>query len=357
MSEIDRYRIRPEQTVRELLECIDRNATGLALVLDEADRLIDTITDGDIRRAILQSVRLDLPVHAMLERKREPGRTPITAPVDATDAELLELMTEHSLRHVPQVDADGRVVKVALLSALVLDAELPLTAVVMAGGLGTRLRPLTQDLPKPMLPVGDRPVLAHIMGQLRKAGIRHVNVATHYKPETITDHFGDGSRFGVDIDYVQEDTPLGTAGALRLVEWSDQPLLVMNGDILTRVDFGSMLQFHREHQAQLTVAVRDYHVVVPFGVMETDGGAVVRRVQEKPTFSHFVNAGIYLVDPSLRQLLPEGRRYDMTELINDAVTGGHRVVCFPIREYWLDIGQMSDYERAQADHRPEDLAS
>jgi len=357
MNEIERYKVRPEQTIRELLECIDRNATGLALVIDSDGRLIDTITDGDVRRAILQDLQLDLAVTELLARKASERPQPITAPVSSSEAELLHLMNAHWLRHIPQIDEHGRVAKVALLSDLVRDAELPLTAMIMAGGFGTRLRPLTYEMPKTMLPVGDQPVLEHIVDQLRKAGIRHLNVATHYKHEAITEHFGDGERFGVQIEYVQEDTPLGTAGALGLVKWPNQPMLVMNGDILTRVDFGAMLDYHREQRSDLTVGVREYHVIVPFGVMETDGDATVRRVREKPTFKHFVNAGVYLLDPSVRRLVPSGRQYDMTDLINDAVASDRRVVCFPIREYWLDIGQTADYERAQADHPAENRAS
>jgi dTDP-glucose pyrophosphorylase/CBS domain-containing protein len=341
--------VSPSISIRELLERIDRAAIGIALVVDQDDRLIDTITDGDVRRAILAALDVSLPVQRLIDTKdRGSLAAPLTSPVGSSDAELLHLMRAFSVRHIPLVDHRGRVVDVALLSDLVKEPDRPLTAVVMAGGFGTRLRPLTDDVPKPMLPIGDRPLLAHIIGQLRAAGIRQLNVTTHYKADAISDHFGNGEHFGVDIRYVHEDLPLGTAGALALVEATDQPLLVMNGDILTRVDFGAMHDFHRQHGADMTVGVRQYQIKVPYGVVETDA-VVVTGVSEKPTISHFINAGLYLINPDVRTLVPDGRRFDMTDLIHEAIARGRRVVCFPIREYWLDIGQMTDYERAQID--------
>jgi len=241
-----------------------------------------------------------------------------------------------------------QVVDVALLSELVKEYELPLRAIVMAGGYGTRLRPLTDDLPKPMLPIGDRPLLEIIVNGLREAGIRQVNVATHYKGEMIAEHFKDGQDFGVDIRYVHEDRPLGTAGALSLLEESEEPLLVINGDILTRVDFHAMLDFHREHNADLTVAVRQYEFRVPYGVIDTDGTAV-KGISEKPLFRQFINAGIYLLNPSIRHLIPNGQHYDIPDLIHQLLKENRPVVCFPIREYWLDIGKSDHYDQAKID--------
>jgi NDP-sugar pyrophosphorylase family protein len=231
----------------------------------------------------------------------------------------------------------------------VKEYELPLMrAVIMAGGYGTRLMPLTNQLPKPMLPVGDRPLLEIIVDQLREAGIRQVNVATHYKSEAISDHFKNGEDFGVDIRYVREDQPLGTAGALSLLEESDDPLLVINGDILTRVDFRALLDFHREHQAELTIGVREYEFRVPYGVIDTDG-VNVKGISEKPVVRQFINAGIYLLNPAVRKMIPNGQPYDIPELIQLLIDNGRCVVCFPIREYWLDIGKSDDYNQAKMD--------
>lgn len=352
MIDLARLLVSPDASIREVMRSLDRGAKGIVLVVDARRRLIDTITDGDVRRAILASTDLDLPVQRLIDGKdRRAGHAPVTAPAGTPEHDLLQVMNAQEVRHVPLVDPEGRVVDVAVLSELVKESELPLTAVVMAGGLGTRLHPLTEHLPKPMLPVGDRPLLAHIIGQLREAGIRQLSVTTHYKAEAISEHFGDGREFGVEIEYLHEDLPLGTAGALARVD-ADQPLLVMNGDILTRVDFRALRDFHQQHRADMTVGVRQFDLKIPYGVVETDG-PLVTGLAEKPTISHFVNAGLYLVNADVRSLVPLDVRFDMTDLIHAALGAGRRVACFPIREYWIDIGQMTDYEQAQNDLRAE----
>jgi NDP-sugar pyrophosphorylase family protein len=201
-----------------------------------------------------------------------------------------------------------------------------------------------------MLLVGDRPLLELIIEQLSGSGIHKVNITTHYKPEKITEHFGDGSGFGVELNYVNEEQPLGTAGALGLMEESDEPLLVINGDILTRIDFRALFAYHHEHRADLTVAVRQYDLKVPYGVVECDG-PMVSGLREKPVINFFVNAGVYLLQPSVRRLIGNGERLDMTDLIQRLLEAGRPVASFPVLEYWLDIGQLPDYEQAQEDVR------
>ena len=349
MVQLAEFLVTPDSSMREVMACIDRNTKGIALVVDDERCLIGTITDGDIRRAILAGMDLDLPIQKLLEERTSTTYPqPITAPIGTPDAELLRLMNEHTIRQAPLLDEHGRVVDMVLLSDLVKEYELPLTAVVMAGGYGTRLRPLTEELPKPMLPVGDRPLLELIIEQLHQAGIRRVNVSTHYKGEIIAGHFGDGRDFGVEIRYVKEDQPLGTAGALGLLDASDEPLLVINGDILTRIDFRAMLDYHREQQADMTVAVRQHEFRVPYGVIEADGVAIT-GISEKPVVRHFINAGIYLLNPEVCRFIPNGQSYDMPDLISRLVADGHRVVSFPVREYWLDIGQVEDYQKALTD--------
>jgi dTDP-glucose pyrophosphorylase/CBS domain-containing protein len=348
-SDFSKLIVSENSSVRDVIACIDQNAKGIALVLDPDQHLIATVTDGDIRRAILAGLDVTLPVRDLLDRRSgAASHSPITAAAGTADSTLLHMMTESSVRHIPLLDESNRVVDVALLSELVKEYELPLRAVVMAGGFGTRLRPLTEELPKPMLPLGRKPLLELIVEQLRDAGIRQVNVATHYKGEVISEHFKDGQDFGVDIKYVKEDQPLGTAGALSLLEESDEPILVINGDILTRVDFRAMLNFHREHQADLTVAVRQYEMGVPYGVVLTDGVAVT-GISEKPIVKHFINAGIYLLSPAVCRLIPNGRPYDIPDLIQRLLKEGQPVVCFPIREYWLDIGKADHYDQAKSD--------
>lgn len=346
MKKLNQAFIKNENTIRETMRAVSQ--AGIALLIDEDRHLIGTVTDGDIRRAILDGVDLDAPVTVL--RKYHPWERwdPVTAPMGTAWRDLVRLMRSEEVRQVPLLNDDGRVEDLVLFSDLIDQPESSLSAVVMAGGYGTRLKPLTEDMPKPMLPVGDRPIMEHIVDQLREAGIKKVNVATHFMAESIEKHFGNGANFGVDIEYVSEDRPLGTAGALGLMEPSDQPILVINGDILTQVDFRAMLDFHYENHAEMTVGIRQYDLQVPYGVIEAEG-ARITRVLEKPMYALFVNAGIYLINPSAQQMIPSGKHFDMTDLIERMIVEGRAVVSFPIIEYWLDIGQHPDYEQAQDD--------
>jgi dTDP-glucose pyrophosphorylase len=344
----ERICIGPAATVREAMQKIDGNQKGIVLVTDADRHLLGTLTDGDLRRAVLAGRGLDDTVDHLLAAKPEHYARSVSVRMGCEDSELLKLMQERDVRQIPLVDDEGRVVGLATLNDLMPDEVLPLQAVIMAGGFGSRLRPLTDETPKPMLPVAGTPLLQRTIEKLRDSRIRRVNVTTHYQPEKITDYFGDGTSFGVDIKYVAEDQPLGTAGAISLMGACDEPLLVINGDILTSVDFGALLEYHRQHHADLTVCVRQYDLRIPYGVVETEGG-LIRGLREKPTLSLFVNAGIYLLEPSVRAFLPSGQRFDMTDLVEVLLARGRPVASFPITEYWLDIGQVEDYEQAQRD--------
>jgi len=349
MRQLAEFLVMPDNSLRDVMACIDRNAKGIALVVDEECRLIGTLSDGDIRRAILAGTSLDTPANELLALKASsPYPEPITAPLGSQRSKLLEQMQEAGIRQIPLLDDDGRVADLVTLDELLPQQTLPIQAVIMAGGFGTRLHPLTEKLPKPMLPVGDRPLMEIIIDQLRQAGIRRVIIATHYLSEKIMTHFGDGQGFGVELNYVTEDRPLGTVGALGLMEPPDSPVLVINGDILTRVDFRAMLAFHRKHEADLTVAVRQYDLQVPYGVVESEGPRV-RRLREKPMLQFLVSAGIYLLEPSVHRYIPNGESFDMTDLIEHLLDDGRTVVSFPVVEYWLDVGQLNDYQRAQDD--------
>jgi len=254
------------------------------------------------------------------------------------------------VHHLPLVTADGQVQGLLLRSDLTATLAPALWAVIMAGGIGSRLRPLTDSVPKPMLPVGDRPLLERTVERLRRAGIQEVRVTTHYLGDRITNHFGDGRAFGVHIEYLPEERPLGTAGALAKLRDIQSPLLVINGDILTGVDFQAMLAYHQEYRAAATVGVRQVELQVPYGVVECTGPQI-RRLSEKPVEKLLVNAGIYLLEPSVLAFIPDNERFDMTDLIQRLLEEGRTVVSFPIVEYWIDIGQPADYERAQLDAR------
>lgn len=341
-----------EHRIRDAMERMDRNGKGIVLAVDEGRRLIGTVTDGDIRRGILAGLTLDSSIASLLSEKgkSQAAHPPYTAPVDADRESLLRMMQEHVIYQVPLLNESGQVAGLVTMDELLSDRCLPVRAVIMAGGFGTRLHPLTRDLPKPMLPVGDQPLMQRIIEQLQRAGVRRISITTHYQAEKITSYFGDGRRFGVEISYVREDKPLGTAGALSLLDPPTEPLLIMNGDILTQVDFRALHAYHVEHESMLTIGVRSYELKVPYGVVRSDGSRVV-AIEEKPSLRFFVNGGIYLLAPEAHRFIPKFRRFDMTDLIATLIDHDLPVVSFPILEYWLDIGQHVDYERAQEDVR------
>lgn len=347
---IEKLFISPDSTIQDAIVCIDGNQLGIALVVDANKHLLGTVVDGDIRRAMLAQLDMQLPVTALLERKDPEYQKPITAPVKTSREALVVLMRERFIRHVPLVNAQGQVVDLFHINDLMemSPSLLPVQAVLMAGGFGTRLRPLTEETPKPMLPIGDRPLMERTIGLLRKSGIRHINVTTHFMPEKIREHFGDGSNFDVELSYTNEEKPLGTAGGLSLLEPPDTPLLVMNGDLLTDINFREMYTYHQDQSAVLTVAVRRYEFTVPYGVVESQDGFVT-HLSEKPSYGFFVNAGIYLLEPAAFQRIPKQQHTNMTDIIDGLVADGLKVACFPIREYWLDIGQHADYAKAQED--------
>jgi len=336
-----------DSSIRDAMSCIDESAAKIALVVDEDGALIDTITDGDIRRALLRGLGSDSPVRELKKLKGgSPSETPVTAAVGTRRSALLRLMKRHCINQVPLVDEHLRVVALVTRKELTVTEELPVRAVIMGGGFGTRLGSLTANLPKPMLPVGDRPLLELIVDQLRDAGITQITVTTHYKGEVIRDYFGDGSDFGVEMRYIQEDEPLGTAGSLALLPEDRAMVLVINGDVLTQVDYRSAVDFHREHDADITIGLRQHELTVPYGVVDTDG-VVVRGISEKPVIRNFISAGVYLMNPDVCAKVPQDQASDMPDLITTVIDEGGSVIGFPVREYWLDIGHLANYKAAQ----------
>ena len=343
--------VRFDDTLNEAIEKIGFVPVGIVLVVDGGGTLLGTITDGDIRRAILAKIDFNERAQVILDTKQGTlYAEPIYGYIGDDPAAYLQILREHQILHLPLIDAQFKVAGLVTLDEFTSQNDSLAQAVIMAGGKGERLRPLTVDTPKPMLPMGDKPLMEIIMGQLREAGIRQVNVTTHHKSEKITQHFGDGSNFGLQINYVTEDRPLGTVGGLTLMPTPAETILVMNGDILTQIGFKAMLDYHREHDADLTMAVQMCDIQIPYGVIECDG-TFITSLREKPQLDFMVNAGIYLLEPNVFSLIPKDTEYDMTDLVQDSVDNRLTVVAFPIREYWIDIGKYSDYEQAQEDIR------
>ena len=340
-----------DATIQAAISQIDKNGKAIVLVTDAEHHLIGTVSDGDIRRAILNGLKMETPLREILDRKHSTiYPKPVTAQVGTTITELINIMKERVVHQIPIMDQDERVVDLVTWEDLLPEQKLPLQAVIMAGGFGTRMRPLTENLPKPMLPVDGKPLMELIVERLRNVGIKQVNVTTHYKPEKIIEHFGNGSKFGVNLTYVHEDQPLGTGGGLGLMTPPENTILVVNGDILTQVDFRAMLIFHQEHKAMMTVAVNQFGFKVPYGVVQCEG-EIVKDLLEKPQYNFFVNAGIYLLEPQVFRYISNRKKFNMTDLIQWLIKADEKVVSFPILEYWMDIGERSEYEKAKNDSK------
>jgi len=337
----------PQNTsIIDAVNIIDKSGMQIGLVVDENHLLLGVVTDGDVRRAILNRVSLDEPVQTIMEKKPTVGH------INDDRKTILRTLKQKVIRQLPILDDSGRVVGLETLFNLVNQEYLDNPVVIMAGGLGTRLRPLTEDCPKPLLRVGDKPILETILENFLSFGFRRFYFSVNYRADMIHDHFGNGEKWGAEISYIEEKAPLGTAGALSMLPIKpSQPFLVMNGDLLTKVNFRHLLDFHADHEADATMCVRQYQFQVPYGVVQTDGLQLL-EVEEKPVHSFFVNAGIYVLNPGVLDMIPANTSYDMPELFEHLLDqGGGKPTVFPIREYWLDIGQLNDFEKAKGEYK------
>ena len=333
--------IAPTAPLRDALTVIDSGALRLALVVDEDNTLLGTLSDGDVRRGLIHGLSLTAPVSEAM------NRSPRTVRQVADRDEVFAIMDKHDLLVIPAIDDGGRVVRLFSHKGLLRPTRNDNWVFLMAGGYGSRLRPYTDQCPKPMLKVGGKPLLQVILESLLAAGFHKFYISVHYMADKITEFFGDGSQWDAAIHYIEEKTPLGTGGALGLLPTVDNlPLLMMNGDVLTKVDVGQILRFHEENGSDLTMCVRDYEFTVPFGVVEASGRHVTGIV-EKPAHHFFVNAGIYVLSPHVVSQVGKNIRLDMPDLAQDLIESGRDVSIFPIHEYWLDIGRPDDFLRAQ----------
>lgn len=336
--------IKPDTTLNKAIEILDRGAQRIALVVNEQCQLLGTVTDGDIRRALIKQLPLDLPVSKMM------CATPKKAEASWSRELILATMEKYQLLQLPVVAHDGRVLGLETLHDVLRKRHRDNPVFLIAGGLGTRLHPLTYDCPKPLLKVGDKAILELIIERFIEAGFHRFYISTHFMPEMIKKHFGDGSHWGINITYVHEDSPLGTGGALGLLPHDeiDLPIFMMNGDLLTSLNFQNVLDFHHEHQGIGTICVREYEHQIPFGVVNFQGNRVTSII-EKPVYRSFISAGIYLLSPDFARSVLPGVRIDMPDLFQHHINKGNAINMFPIHEYWLDIGRMDDFKKAQKD--------
>jgi dTDP-glucose pyrophosphorylase len=344
MNSFRKILLSPTATIRKALEVIDSGSMKIALVVDENQKLIGTLTDGDVRRAILAGKQLEDTIEYIYYQ------TPTVCGINDTKEKILQLAIAHKLYQIPVVDAEGRIVGIAEVDELLKPAYHKNKVVLMAGGLGARLSPLTDTTPKPMLHVGNKPILETIIENFSRYGYTEIILSVNYKSHIIQDYFGNGDKFGVKITYVHETKRMGTAGALSLMRESlAEPFFVMNADLLTNVNFEHMHDYHLSKDAVATMAVREYDFQVPYGVVSVQDGRIV-SIEEKPVHKFFVSAGIYMLSPQILAHIPDDQFFDMPTLFEKLIADKINAVSFPIREYWLDIGRMSDFEKANHEY-------
>jgi dTDP-glucose pyrophosphorylase len=340
------FNLNPESLLVEAIEAIEKTDKRIAVVLDDSLNLVGTITDGDVRRSILAGGSLNTPV------KKFMNTNPVTAASSTSKEMLFNLMKKNNILAIPLIDSKNKFVETCHISEISKDtSEINKynisSAVIMAGGLGMRLRPITDNIPKPMVDIGGMPLLERQIKKLSNFGIRKIFIAVNYLSEVIENHFKDGSKYGVEIHYLKEKESLGTGGALSLLpDKQEKPFLVMNGDVLTNSNFQSLAEFHTVQKNEITIAAFSYNIDIPFGVIENDG-PLVKALQEKPSENFLCNAGIYILSPKALDLIPDAQFYNMTDLVNDYLNQDKPVSIFPIHEYWSDIGTSNDLDNAR----------
>jgi len=335
----------PIDSIKKALKIIDEGAIKIAFVVDKDYKLLGTITDGDIRRAILNGKNLEDSI------KNIYNKNPFLVYENYNKNEILEICTKNKIYQIPVVDKNKKLVDILLLDELLQPKKYSNKVVLMLGGLGTRLRPLTEKTPKPLLKVGGKPIVETIVENFKKYGFKNFVFCVNYKAEQIVEYFGNGEKLGINIEYVYENKRMGTAGALSLLaKKPKESFFVMNGDLLTNVNFEYMLEYHKENKAIATMAVREFEYQVPFGVVEIEGN-VITSIKEKPIQRFFVSAGIYILEPEIIDYIPKNEFFDMPNLFEKLIEDRKNAVSFPIKEFWLDIGRIEEFEKAQEEYK------
>ncbi len=344
MKNINKIKLTPNATIKEALQIIDVGAVKFAVIVKDNNFLLGTITDGDIRRAILDGKSLEDSIEDVY------FRTPTTVTVKSTKEEIINICTSKKIYQIPVVDEHGHIIDIKILDELLKAQVQNNKVVLMVGGLGTRLRPLTEHTPKPMLKVGNKPILETIILSFKKYGFTNIILSVNYKSEVIKEYFKDGSELGVTIEYIHEEKCMGTAGALSLMrDKLLEPFFIMNGDLLTNIDFENMMDYHLKNSAMATMGVREYDFQVPYGVVNVNG-INIKNIEEKPVHNFFVNAGVYILSEETLPLIPNDEFYDMPTLFEKTIATKMKTISFPIREYWLDIGRIEEFKKANSEY-------
>lgn len=343
MTDIHNIILKKDDTVLKALELLDLYALRIVLVVDDENRLLGSITDGDIRRGLLKGQDLHASVETIMHT------TPYSIEEGTlTNRQIFEIMREKRYLALPVIK-DGQLVNIVTLDDLIQKKRKENPVFIMAGGFGTRLRPLTDKCPKPMLPVGGKPLLETIISNFKEQGFYKFYISTHYLPEVIHKHFGDGAKFDIEIQYVHESEPLGTGGALSLLPKDEitVPFIVINGDVLTNMNFEKLLDFHAKNNASATMCVREFQYQIPYGVVNSENN-IIQGMTEKPSYYFDINTGIYVISPELLAEV-QAEFIGMPTILEQQIAKDKKVSSYSLHEYWLDIGHMEDYNRAQRD--------
>ena len=343
MKDLSYYTLKKSDTMQRALSVIDKGAMRIAVVVEDG-KVIGTLNDGDIRRALLKGCTMQTEVAEIF------NASPIVCSMHDSENTVIQKALEKKVYQIPIVDDTGALVDLVDFASLLEKKRRKNKIVLMAGGLGKRLEPLTKKIPQPLLSVGSKPILETIIDNFAKQGFTDIVISINYKGEMIKEYFGDGEAFGVCISYIEEQRRLGTAGALSLLEFTtDDPIIVMNADLLTNIDFSKLIGYHTQTGAKATMCVRDYDFQVPYGVIDIDNDRIV-AIKEKPVYKFFVNAGIYVLNPDVIDCIPKNQFFDMPSLFEKLMVQKEEIASFPIHEYWIDIGKMLDYQRANDEY-------
>jgi dTDP-glucose pyrophosphorylase len=337
---LNRFKISYKASIRDAMVAINENYREVVLVADASDDIVGVITDGDIRRGLLRGLTLQSSAVEVMSKDFVSVRPEVDR------AAVLDLMKALVIRQIPVLTEGRSLAGIHFLEELIGVVERPNVAVIMAGGKGLRLRPLTENLPKPMIQVAGRPILERIVLHFVGYGIRHIYISINYLGHLIEEHFGDGSAFGCRIEYLREEISLGTGGALTLLPFTPTtPILVMNGDQITRIDIDRLLAFHEAHEAKATIVVGSYEHQIPFGVINHENGRLSSLV-EKPTIDFFISQGIYVLNPEVLSCVPCGCNFPITQLFEELLARNQAVAVYHAVNDWVDIGSMDDFRKA-----------
>lgn len=343
MHRIEKIKVNKDASIREVLIKISEGALRIALVVDD-NVLLGTVTDGDVRSALLNGLTLDDTIEDFYNSE------PIVCFENDDNTTIIEKAIEKKIYQIPIVNAKNEVVGIEEVNDLIRPQRKDNIAVIMVGGLGTRLRPLTEDTPKPMLNVGSKPILHTIIDNFKKYGFVKIVLCVNYKSDVIKNYFEDGKKYGIEIEYVYEEDRMGTAGALSLLDkHPEQAFFVMNGDLLTNINFEHLLDHHNDNHALATMCVREYEYEIPYGVVSVEDNNIT-SITEKPRQSYFVNGGIYVLSPEVFEYIPKKEFFDMPSLFNMLIKDKKSCSSYLIQDYWLDIGRVSDYEKANMEY-------